>query len=378
METDRSVRRLTALRETGSTARILNLTAIHRKHRLDPDFLDAPFFTQRLLNRSIILKHRLRPSEYGLFLTPKPTATKILIPIDSEDLRAGAHFAFVGQRNFEEVMTAAFGDGLKGGSRDRTVLDLIDSLPSLDPFLLREQLRRLEIEPALVYLGISEADIEQMFNFVREHIASLVTLSSKAGQPGGASAGVDRLVEKLLSRRPEDGFEPLKETLKFSDKEYLDGVFAWRGFLYYKWQLEELMSAISQVALEISSIAPRGGNDPEATRYLPEARQRICATISQTISRVQPLLDIYDKAYLALTEGGKPMAFRDFLLNAPSMFTELGMALGGVQHVISFWRYRFPEGKAKMISPTELMDVFLDFEDNLILSVEENPKAWVA
>lgn len=378
MDSDRSVRRLTALEKTASTARVLNLAAIHRKNGLAPALLDAPFFSHRLLDRCIILKHRLRPHEFNLFVTPKPTATKILIPIDHEDLRAGAQYAFVGQRNFEAVMQATFGDALKCGSRDRIVLDLIDSLPSLDPFLLREQLRRHEIEPAQVYFGISEADIERMFNFVREQITSLVTLSSKAGQPVGASAGADRLVQKLLSSRPEDGFEPLKETLKLSDKEYLDGVFAWRGFLYYKWQLAELRGVIDQVALEISSIAPRGAKDADATQYLPEARQRIRATVGQTIARAQTALDVYDTAYVGLTEGGKPMGFRDFLLTAPSMFIELGECLGGVQHIISFWRYRFPLGKARMISPSELMDVFLDFEDNLILSAEETPKAWVA
>lgn len=378
MDSDRSVRRLTALEQSASTARVLNLVAIHRKNRLAPALLEAPFFTHQLLNHSIILKHRLRPHEYNLFATPKPTATKILIPIDREDLRAGAQYAFVGQRNFEAVMQAAFGDGLRSGSRDRIVLDLIDSLPSLDPFLLREQLRRLEIEPAQAYFGISEADIERMFNFVRKQVASLVNLSSRADEPGRASAGADRLVEKLLSSRPEDGFEPLKETLKLSDKEYLDGIFAWRGFLYYKWQLEELRGVIGHVALEISGIVPRGAKDPEATQYLPEARQRIQSTVAQTIARVQTTLDVYDAAYAGLTKDGKPMGFRDFLLTAPSMFIELGECLGGVQHIISFWRYRFPAGKVRMISPSELMDVFLDFEDNLILSVEETPKAWVA
>jgi hypothetical protein len=378
MDNDRSVRRLTTLEQSASTARVLNLSAIHRKHRLDPALVEAPFFTHRLLDRSIILKHRLRPHEYSLFATPKPTATKILLPIDTEDLKAGAHYAFVGQRDFEAVMRGAFGDDLKPGSRDRIILDLIDSLPSLDPFLLREQLRRYDIEPARIYFGISEADIQRMFDFVREQITSLVTLSSKEGAgDSSAAAGAGRLVEKLLSNRPEDGFEPLKATLRLSDKEYLDGVFAWRGFLYYKWQLEELRGAIAEVALEISGIMPRGLKDPEATQYLPGARQRIRAAVGQAVSRVQTLLEVYNQAYLGLTEGGKPLGFRDFLLSAPGMFTELGEYLGGVQHIISFWRYRFPAGKARLISSSELMDVFLDFEDSLIIAPKDT-LPWVA
>lgn len=375
MEKDRTVRRLTALEQSASSARVLNLSAIHRKNPADPALIEAPFFSHRLLDRSIILKHRLRPHEYSMFATPKPTATKLLIPIDNEDLRAGAHYAFVGQRDFDEVVQSMFGKDFRPGSRDRIVLDLIDSLPSLDPFLLREQLRRHDIEPARVYFGITDADIQRMFEFVRGEIASLVALSSQEGS--SAATGAGRLVEKLLSSRPEDGFEPLKVTLKLSDKEYLDGVFAWRGFLYYKWQLEELRGVVGQVAMEIAAIAPRGPRDPDATQYLPGARQRIHNTVGQALSRVQALLDVYNKAYAGLTEGGKPMGFRDFLLTAPSMFTELGECLGGIQHIISFWRYRFPPGKARMISPTELMDVFLDFEDSLMTSSSAASNAWV-
>ena len=375
MEKDRTVRRLTALEQSASSARVLNLSAIHRKNPADPALIEAPFFSHRLLDRSIILKHRLRPHEYSMFATPKPTATKLLIPIDNEDLRAGAHYAFVGQRDFDEVVQSMFGKDFRPGSRDRIVVDLIDSLPSLDPFLLREQLRRHDIEPARVYFGITDADIQRMFEFVRGEIASLVALSSQEGS--SAATGAGRLVEKLLSSRPEDGFEPLKVTLKLSDKEYLDGVFAWRGFLYYKWQLEELRGVVGQVAMEIAAIAPRGPRDPDATQYLPGARQRIHNTVGQALSRVQALLDVYNKAYAGLTEGGKPMGFRDFLLTAPSMFTELGECLGGIQHIISFWRYRFPPGKARMISPAELMDVFLDFEDSLMTSSSAASNAWV-
>ncbi|MEI9890430.1 MAG: hypothetical protein WDN45_07320 [Caulobacteraceae bacterium] len=81
---------MTALESTASTARVLNLLATHRKFPDDPELRDNPFFRNRVLNRSIILKHRLRPHEYQSFAAPKPTVTKVLIPIDGTDLRSGA------------------------------------------------------------------------------------------------------------------------------------------------------------------------------------------------------------------------------------------------------------------------------------------------
>ncbi len=376
MENDRTVRRLTALEQSASTARVLNLLSTHRKHEGDADLVQAPFFKNRLLDRSIILKHRLRPHEYSLFVAAKPTATKVLIPIDTTDLKVGAHSFFVGQRDFEEIAESVFGDDLKTGARDRRVLDLIDSLPSLDPFLLREHLRMHEIEPARGYFGISDADVQRMFEFVREEILALVTLSAGEGQSAQAYAG--KLVEKLLSSAPDSGFEPLRDTLKLSDQEYMDGVFSWRGFLYYKWVLLDLTPQLALIRKEVATIQPRGPKSSEAQAYIPEARTRLQASIVRTARSVQAMLDVYNNAYASLTKENKPMAFRDFLLSAPAMFSSLGEQLGAIQHIISFWRYRFPVGRPRLISPDELMDVLLDFEDSMSFIGEDPLRAAVA
>ena len=375
MDKDRSVRRLTALEQSASTARVLNLLSTHRKHGADPELAAAPFFKNRLLDYSLILKHRLRPQEYGDFAKPQQTVTKILIPIDNTDLRAGAHSFFVGQRNFEELAESVFGDDLKVGSSDRRTLEIIDGLPSLDPFLLREHLRANEITPARAYFGISDADMQRMFDFVRQEVLALVSLS--AGGGGGSHDYASRLVDKLLSNAPEGGFEPLKETLKLSDQEYKDGVFSWRGFLYYKWVLRDLKGPLKQVMAEIQQIRGRGPSYPEAANYIPGAKERLAKAMSRTTAHVERMLDTYNTAYASLTQDGKPMAFREFLLSAPSMFTSLGEQLGAMQHVMSFWRYRFPEGRPPRVSPDELMDVLLDFEDSVAFT-EEKSSVWVA
>ncbi len=72
------------------------------------------------------------------------------------------------------------------------------------------------------------------------------------------------------------------------------------------------------------------------------------------------------------------MAFRDFLLQAPLMFASLGEQLGAIQHITSFWRYRFPQDKPRMISWAELMDLFLDFEDSMSFNQQEDEHAQVA
>lgn len=383
MKDDRTLRRLTAMARSASTARVLNLIGLHNRLGDDAAFAEAPLFRHRLLDRSIIVKHRLRPHEAVLF--PKPpkgvkrirTATKLLIPIDGSDLNAGARFVFVGQRDFDSQTQSVFGSTLKPGGHDRRVLDLIAELPSLDPFLLREHLKRHDVEPSRVYFGVSDADSQRMHEFVRGEVMALVAMSSR--NPKGLIAYTRRLVDKLLSSAPETGFEPLKQTLKLSDDAYLDGVFAWRGFLYYKWILGDLQDPMGQVCTEIAELVARGPRDAEAVAYLPEARDRIIGGIGKAFANAQAMIAIYDKAYAALTRDSRPMAFRDFLLQAPEMFTRLGEQLGAIQHIVSFWRFRFPSGTPRVIPPTELMDLFLDFEDSLDFSPDQkDDSAWVA
>lgn len=361
--TDRTVRRLTALEQSGSTARVLNLLAPHRANPPDPALDRAPFFQNRLLNRCFIVKHRVRPNEYDLLSKPTATATKIMAPIEGTDLRLGARFLMVGQKDFDASAEEMFGDALRPGKRDRQVLDLVDDLPSLDPFLLREHLRQHGFEPARGYFAISDADIQRMYAFVREEVMSLVSLSGSNAASGQSHAA--RLVEKLLSSSADSGFKPLQETLKLSDQDYQDGVFCWRGFLYYKWVLADLGPTITQVISGIEGTQPRGARDAEALAYLPGARNRLAAAIVKACAGADRTLGIYDKAYLSLTRDGQPGAFRDFLLTAPTLFMDLGEQLGAIQHIVSFWRYRFPERSRSPVDAVEMMDLFLDFEDSL-------------
>ena len=60
-----------------------------------------------------------------------------------------------------------------------------------------------------------------------------------------------------------------------------------------------------------------------------------------------------------------PRSFRDFLLNAPRLFHDLGEHVGALQHIVSFWRFRFPTGTEGKITPTELCEIFTEFEHTL-------------
>jgi hypothetical protein len=64
-----------------------------------------------------------------------------------------------------------------------------------------------------------------------------------------------------------------------------------------------------------------------------------------------------------------PKLFRDFLLGAPKLFLEIGEKMGAMQHITSFWQYRFPAGAPKHVDVEELITIFQDFTKGVAAEV---------
>ena len=365
---DRLTRSLRALDRTGSTSRVLNLLAVaaHSGHR--PEHGEAPLFRNKVLNSALVIKHRLRTDDIFLFDEIRPNATKIIIPFERSDLGLGGQSFFVGQRGWVDLLRAACNEYSDMG-RDLATLRLIDQLPSLDPFLLREHLRRHGLMVAPCYFALSAADLEQMQGFVSDQIARLIDLAfQETGRivPGAYAA---RLVEALLSTDVDARLEPLRETLVMDGDSFKEGVFSWKGFLYYKWMLTRLWSELDAVAGEIARLTITGNRDLETARYVDDIRLRLRRGIVVERQAILRSLEIYDRAFEALIDNSQPQAFRAFLLRAPEMFLSLGEKVGVIAHVASFWRYRFPLGQPLVADIGEAVDILQDFDAGLNASL---------
>jgi len=326
------------------------------------------------LNRSIIIKHKLRADELDLFSDKRATGTKILVPIDANDLKLGGHYLFINQKNFDQIVKSTLGESFFSDNRDRTVLDLLDVTPSLDPFLIREQLKRFGIFPAECYFEISKADIDRMHAFVTHEISILVSKSFGENENGLLKA--NRLVTKILSNGADEDLDPLRINLQMQPSEFLEGLFCWRGFLYYKWCHVSAIPKINSTMKQMIKYSPVGPVDNETRNEIGKIRVSLAKGLIATIASIDVILSRYDEAYNGLTKYNNPQLFRQFLLTAPFLFKELGECLGVVSHIISYWGYRFPVEKQSAISAAELLRMFTDFNDSLTFHGKSAGVAW--
>ena len=361
---DRLTRSLRALDREASTSRVLNLLAIETRSGHRPEHGEAPLFRNRILNSALLVKHRLRTDDIFLFDEVRPNATKVIIPFERSDLGLGGQSFFVGQRGWVDLLREACNEHTDM-ARDLATLRLIDQLPSLDPFLLREHLRRHGLSVSSSYFSLSGADMEQMHSFVSSQISQLISLAYRDTGRTAPGAQSDRLVEALLSTDVDERLEPLRETLVMDGESFKEGVFSWKGFLYYKWMLTRLWAELDTVGGEIARLTITGNRDVGTQRFLDDTRKRLRHGIVIERRAITRALDVYDRAFEDLIDNGKPQAFREFLLRAPDMFLSLGEKVGVIAHIASFWRYRFPLGMPLVADVEDAIDLLQDFDAGL-------------
>ncbi|MCC6789782.1 MAG: hypothetical protein IT547_18275 [Hyphomonadaceae bacterium] len=357
-------RDLSLIRASGSTARVLNLCLAFERFGDTDDYKNKPLFKNPRLNRALILKHVVRPHERELFTRPTTTATKVILPYAAEALELGGVSFMINEIRFERLLKDAVGGYTTDADviADAELLRVLAALPSFDPFLLRERLRVIGIDPARSYFDIAEADIARMRAFVGKEIAQLVSL---AFATGGVDAGglSQRLADKLMTDETAKTLDPLRETLRLSGEEYIEGVFAWKGFLYYKWLMDEIRPGLAEFKPRFAGLRISQASADER-RDLAETRRDILIKMELALGRVDETLLEYGVAFAALAEG-QPSAFRTFLLKAPSLFIPIGEAVGVIRHINSFWRFRFPDGATPMMEADEAIEVLHDFETTI-------------
>lgn len=359
---DRTYRSLRGLEKTASTSRVLNLAALATRNADNPEHEKAPFFVAQTLNGSVIVRHRLRDSEREAFDRLRYTATKLIIPFERSDLGLGGRSLFVNERGWLDIFEELRGD-FPDFPRDVAVLEAIDELPSLDPFLLREHMKRRGFDISPSHFEISAPDLAKMQRFVGSEIAKLIELAYR--DVDAMEGNVARLVEALLSARTDERLEPLRLTLRLEREHYKEGIFAWKGFLYYKWVLNSLWSDIREVFGELGKVKVIGPVDSETAHELEQLKQRLRQKMERQVKTVMNQLGVYDEVFAQLTGEGNAPAFRDFLLKSPEMFLSLGEGCGLVSHIATYWRYQFPRGRPLAANVMQLMDVLQDFELSL-------------
>lgn len=345
-----------------SSSRVLNLIRAHQRAEQSGAPLSPALFRSAALNRCFIIKHRLRPEERDAFDDERSLATKIIFPIDPANLALGGKFVFIDQRSFEPMLADAVDIRGAAGARDVQMLRELDRIPSFDPFVLSEWMTRIGrvLDPR--YFDLMPSLISGMEGFVLEEINTLVSMSLSGAADNKA---VLRLARKMLSSHYDEDLTPLQTTLRMSREEFQDGMFGWKGLLYYKWLARRIAADLPPLVTGLTTIRPRtqiSGEQSDAAAALVRA---IHAAIGGYHKTVQRHIADYDRSYGRLTRQQDPAGFREFLMRAPRLFIEMGEQVSMLEHTTGFWAFRHRDINPRRFTGEEYLELLTDLHEGL-------------
>jgi hypothetical protein len=355
------------------SSRVLNLSQIHLRWSRFEDHAARPLFENKILNRAIIMKCTPRPGELFEYTERRVKSTKILFPLDRNDLSLGSFSGMVGQKNFSRVMSRHLDGTDHLSERDEKVLGLLDQLPTLDPFLLYALLKSSGVDVCQVYFQLSEADRTAIQAEMAQAFTPLVLLCFPGG--GYSSQAAATFIDKILNFEESAEIDSLRAAFKLSPELFSAALFAWRGLIYYKWRTQRLDEDLNAALAKLTALklAPPGAAGGRAER----SRAKILKMAGAAAARVKQINARYDAAFADFVEARQADGFRQFLINAPSLFLICGQSMAIVEHIINFIETRPPPSlRGSGGQEQDLTDLFVELERELGVDFRVKLEQW--
>jgi hypothetical protein len=325
---------------TSGSSRVFNCAAAF--DRL-PEGIGALFRT-RLLNASVLIKDT-PPPEVELRAIPgdrrrRRIATKLYLPYDTRDIYRGGVTVYYGTKEFETALTDML-DLKTPATReaftlDCYVLDMIDTVPSVSPFLLRDKFRMKRILINQAYYDVPAEEWVAIDGFVRSQLMRMVR-SLYPGE-GDKSDQFTKLLDLLWHLEDCDELRALGRVFRIPENEVLDTFFAWKGVIFYSYEHARRKEAIHNLLRWLEDtkklLDPKQKRD-EAIKALI---LHLLGALSTVVVDVEAKLNLYQNAFnqLFLTQADYA-PFLKFLEGAQSYFQSIGIGLARLDHLTEIW-----------------------------------------
>jgi len=326
----------------GST-RVYHLDRMHRavvKADVDPeDYL----FRHPELHRIIFIKQVLRDDTYQAQRRDR-VGTKLYFAFNEANALEGGKSIFAGDPNFDRALSFQVGfergDDPSAYVHDRNIIGLLDGLPSLDPFLMRERLQAEGLTPDARYFEITDEEFADVRDHVMQKFRPIVDFAFGGVDQNQAQVHLRSLVQKLWEAKDMDALKPITEAMELDRDSAPGALRAWKGVIYYDYRLERIEEQIKAfagwLAREAVPIDLVGGRHQ---KLIEEIRDAIRSLLRQRWRGVRERIDAYNDAYRKLfVEKRSPGPFISFLNNAPDAFVELGDGISRIDHTAEVWR----------------------------------------
>ena len=321
------------------SSRVFNCVAKYRALTAQA-VADPYFFKHKPLHKVVILKEAAtsrRDLAFGRSLR-----TKFYFPYDAANIYEGGRSIFLHDPKLLEVVNELV--GLQGSAAskddirsDLKMLQVMDGLPSLDAFLMRDALELEGFAPNPLYFEVSDAERAAIHDYIRKKFEPLVraALGDITFQP----SKVNSLVDKIWEARDLEALDPLVKACRFPQGDALKIFTAWKGINFYAFEYERCKSIVQELTdwLDATTV-PRFGHmaaDADRLNYL---KANALARLTHHRKTVDDLAREYDTVYTRFIENPEAAGnFVSFLNRSREIYWRMGEALSALDHATHCW-----------------------------------------
>ena len=316
--------------------RVLNCNVMTRRI-LAKDPAGSVFFRCKPLNNLVLIKD----SDPNSRNNGPSIGTKLYLPFNENDIYEGGRTIFLHDRNIEAALIESFGRGALPPellAEDMRIMRVLDKLPSLDPFLLKDVFitEKIDINPA--YFEVGKELWAEIESYILQSFEPLV----QAAFPDSTSASDEKvriLIQKVWEGRDLDTLRPLAAALQLPKGQELEIFAAWKGINFYSFQFErakplmlDLVGWLKEVSIPVGVVS--NAERTEIKAEMEASKGRLLSEWQLADGIIRDYQSSYDKLFRQKIGSGDFLAF---LKKSNKAYWDIGNALGKTGHASYCW-----------------------------------------
>ncbi|MBI1243800.1 MAG: hypothetical protein GC202_02250 [Alphaproteobacteria bacterium] len=299
--------------------------------------------------------------------TDRPIETGIFIPYSQEDREAGGVILYVRQKNFEALMREFLGLNYKESEgptkRDKEILQCIDSVPSLDPFLLKQALQKSFSDIDRAYFDISDAEDASIRETISRKVSPIVRKALEGN--AGTNSALETFVNAIWNpSAPEAAL--FVSAFGISASQTQDTFEAWRGISYYEWSYARVVRPISRLLgwFQSEIARPLDGQraGPAIRQQVEQLRVSVGRKLSENAREPDRFFKNYALRHSEFIDKNDPSGFREFLRTARDNYWQLGWSITCLMHVIGIFSRAMSRGTGGQLDSDALFALYRDLD----------------
>lgn len=298
-------------------------------------------------------------------------ATDLYCPYDPEWLLDGGNSFDLTARGRVQALMDLVGFDVRGegeaAKADAKLLELIQGLPSLDPFLLKDLLEAEGYEVDEEYFDISDEEFQEIKRFILEKFRPITERVVDPSRKDAAQIS-EQFIMKLWEAKDMKYLAPITTVFRLDETRAGEIYYSWKGVTYYEFIYKRSQKTMLVFAAWLQTEAqPEQFMRADMREEIDGLTKKVANTFARHLKNCSEILKLYNSSYENLfVHGGEPRPFIDFLKQSNTLFWDISASISALNYGVSVWQDRQKRAGGKRPSPDELKTL-LELLDRVIV-----------